>query len=840
MTAQKIVDYRTAARAVHLGRRSRRDPGDRAGADRQPPRARDRRDASVLAPAHVLAGVARGSGSRSRTSAGSTRLALAALGARRRRRSSSSTAPAARLALLAVAARARSAGGGGAPASTRSTAARCSAEVGRAGRATVVVTAPPVGASSTLRAQGDARTFDGRPIDEPVQLELHARPLAAAGRGPRRARRREAAAGPEHGFDERTWLRRHGVHVVLRVDEWTQVGARGGLGGVADRLRARLARSIAPGLAGERRAVLEGIVLGDGSALSPGLRQDFQASGLYHILAVSGQNVVLVAAGALTLAWLLGVSRWIGELGALAGIGAYVLAVGPQPSVIRAGIAGGARLARVAERPAARRVAGAARRARSRCSPGTRTTSTTRASSSRSPRWRRSSRSCRGSTGGSSSCRCRAAADGRRGLARLQPRHRADRVAAVRLPAAPRRAGERARRAGDAGPARARVRRPPALDAVAPGAAAGRRLAERLDGRLHRVLRPSDRLAAVRRDHDARGASRRSPASLLARRLCLAAMADELKAAYLIAGTDRPKIDRAVERLRGALRAPTRSRSTRAGELSGADAVAACNALGLFADDGPADRRRGRRGVEGRRRQGGRRLPEGAGPGDDARARRRRAEEGRADREGGRTPGRASSCSGTSRSGRSRSGSPSSSALHGTKAEPEACRALLELVGDDVYDLSSEIDKLATWAAGDPVTAADVERLVAARAETTNFALTDAWGARDVVGVLHASGGPARALGRSALEDDPARRRHPHEPRRPDPPRAGARGAGHRREGRRGDAQAASVLRRQALRAGPELHRRGAARGHRPARASSTTRSRAARAWPATSSSSAR
>ena len=32
--------------------------------------------------------------------------------------------------------------------------------------------------------------------------------------------------------------------------------------------------------------------------------------------------------------------RWLGELGALAGIGAYVLAVGGQPSVVRAGIAG--------------------------------------------------------------------------------------------------------------------------------------------------------------------------------------------------------------------------------------------------------------------------------------------------------------------------------------------------------------------------------------------------------------------------------------------------------------------------------------------------------------------
>ena len=59
------------------------------------------------------------------------------------------------------------------------------------------------------------------------------------------------------------------------------------------------------------------------------------------------------------------------------------------------------------------------------------------------------------------------------------------------------------------------------------------------------------------------------------------------------------------------------------------------------------------------------------------------------------------------------------------------------------------------------MTAADVERLVAARAETTNFALTDAWGARDVVGVLHASEGLLERIGRPALEDDPARRRHP-------------------------------------------------------------------------------
>ena len=67
----------------------------------------------------------------------------------------------------------------------------------------------------------------------------------------------------------------------------------------------------------------------------------FRASGLYHLLAVSGQNVALVAGGALVLAGVArGMPRSLGELGALAGIAAYVLAVGAQPSVIRAGVAG--------------------------------------------------------------------------------------------------------------------------------------------------------------------------------------------------------------------------------------------------------------------------------------------------------------------------------------------------------------------------------------------------------------------------------------------------------------------------------------------------------------------
>ena len=90
--------------------------------------------------------------------------------------------------------------------------------------------------------------------------------------------------GAEDGFDERTWLRRHGVHVVVAASRWRVVGHRGGIAGFADRLRAKLARSMAPGVHGERRAVIAGIVLGEDEGLSDELRTRFRASGLYHLL----------------------------------------------------------------------------------------------------------------------------------------------------------------------------------------------------------------------------------------------------------------------------------------------------------------------------------------------------------------------------------------------------------------------------------------------------------------------------------------------------------------------------------------------------------------------------
>ena len=201
-------------------------------------------------------------------------------------------------------------------------------------------------------------------------------------------------------------------------------------------------------------------------------------------------------------------------------------------------------------------------------------------------------------------------------------------------------------------------------------------------------------------------------------------MADELKPAYLIAGTDRPKVDRAVARLRGRFDSDA-VELLAAGDTDGASAVAACNALGLF---GAGERLIVVGGVE-------------AWKADDAKAVAAYLSEP--------SPGTvlALVAGGLKKDG------PLAKAIgsrgevliwdtparglerwvaeqfkvRSTTADPEACRLLAELVGDDVYDLAGEVDKLATWADGDPVTAAAVESLVAPRAGSPAFVLTDAW-----------------------------------------------------------------------------------------------------------------
>jgi competence protein ComEC len=228
------------------------------------------------------------------------------------------------------------------------------AKIGSSGQAELVTTGPARRTIWTVRVPADARTFRGRALRERVLLTL------PVGRSPPRGTVLETdvrvvaprTASEDGGFDERAWLARQGIHVVLRGADWRQIGRRGGVSGIGDRLRDRIERAVGRGTTGLRRGIVLGVVLGEDEGLPDTVRRDFRASGLYHLLAVSGQNVAFIAAGFLGLGWLLRLRRVVRELLTLAGIGAYVLAVGWQPSVARAAVAGAlASLAWLVARP---------------------------------------------------------------------------------------------------------------------------------------------------------------------------------------------------------------------------------------------------------------------------------------------------------------------------------------------------------------------------------------------------------------------------------------------------------------------------------------------------------
>ena len=213
-------------------------------------------------------------------------------------------------------------------------------------------------------------------------------------------------------------------------------------------------------------------------------------------------------------------------------------------------------------------------------------------------------------------------------------------------------------------------------------------------------------------------------------------MADELKPVYLIAGSDRPKVDRAVARLRARF-GPDAVELLDALESSGDDVVAACNAMGLFA---AAGRLVAVDNVEAWKAADVKALTaylHSPAPGTTlalvANELKKDAPLAKAVAAAGEVLIWDVQAKAIHR------WIADQFTLHGATAEPEACRRLADLVGDDLYELAGEVEKLSTWAAGDEVTDADVDVLVAPRAESPPWSLTDAWGARDVGGVLRAA-----------------------------------------------------------------------------------------------------
>lgn len=207
---------------------------------------------------------------------------------------------------------------------------------------------------------------------------------------------------------------------------------------------------------------------------------------------------------------------------------------------------------------------------------------------------------------------------------------------------------------------------------------------------------------------------------------------------YLLTGSDRPKVVRALRRLRSRFGDESIEQLS-ADAAGGAEVVAACNALGLFAGDG------GRlvivEGVERWKKADVEAVAEyltDPVPGAVLAL------------VAGEPPKIAALATAVSAAGQVLTfEAPKPRDLPGwvrsqferlgAGVDPDAARALVEIVGDDLVALATEADKIAIWAGGRPITRSDVEALAAPAREAAAWAITDAWGERDA-GALLAAG----------------------------------------------------------------------------------------------------
>ena len=208
----------------------------------------------------------------------------------------------------------------------------------------------------------------------------------------------------------------------------------------------------------------------------------------------------------------------------------------------------------------------------------------------------------------------------------------------------------------------------------------------------------------------------------------------DLKAAYLLTGSDRPKIERALHRLRERFGEDSVERLS-AREVSGEDAVAACNALGLFA----AGRLVLVDEVERWKAADAKAIAEYLAAPAPETVLALVGVEIKKDSPLAKACAKAGDVLVYEVSKRDLPKWVGEQfARHGVKAGADACRALVELAGDNLQELATEVDKLAVYAGRDEIGVDEVELLVAARADVPPFVLTDAWGRREVGAVLSA------------------------------------------------------------------------------------------------------
>ena len=226
--------------------------------------------------------------------------------------------------------------------------------VGRKVGLVAVLTDLPAIKGDQVTLAVDVKTVNGTPRPEPAHLRLKldaGRHLSFAPCG-RLVEGAIAAIQPVRieplpkaspgAFDYGRYLRRRGEHVMLtgRFADLRVTGRRGGLQGGVDRLRQASRAHLLSGVHPPVSDVLLGMVLGDDEGVAQPIIDAFRRSGLLHIMAVSGENVVLLCSIWSFVFTLLTIPRLARTVLLLPLVVTYVLLTGASPSIVRAGVSG--------------------------------------------------------------------------------------------------------------------------------------------------------------------------------------------------------------------------------------------------------------------------------------------------------------------------------------------------------------------------------------------------------------------------------------------------------------------------------------------------------------------
>ncbi|SMH35666.1 competence protein ComEC [Rathayibacter oskolensis] len=172
-----------------------------------------------------------------------------------------------------------------------------------------------------------ALRIDGDPIDAPVRVFL----ADPGGRLPVASELVLEARADGGGADERLV----GESTLLTASTVAQRSPPTGVSAVAELLRSTFLER-AGRLGGDVAGLLPGLATGDTSALDAGLEEDMRTASLTHLTAVSGANCAVVVVAGWVVAALLGAGRRLRTWAALLALGAFVVLVTPEPSVVRA------------------------------------------------------------------------------------------------------------------------------------------------------------------------------------------------------------------------------------------------------------------------------------------------------------------------------------------------------------------------------------------------------------------------------------------------------------------------------------------------------------------------